>query len=612
MDTSNRHFRIRSPLLFKQFIIHDGKTDALLIVTKKTASVVAAAKTKIYGDVNPLLTETVTVNSDVLNYSLATTAAPFSAVGTYPIAITLGLNPNYDVSKTDALLTIGKAILTATANNQTKVYGAANPSLTFAYSGWVNGEETIDTPPTATTTVNGTTAVGSYLGSITLSGGLDNNYIFSLVAGNFVVTKAVLIVTADNKSKYCGQTNPPLTLIYIGWVNGVETIDTPPLINTTVSETTVTGIYPSSITLSGGLDNNYSFNFITGTFTVNGITIDASASSAPVALGSPAILRAIVTSIVPGDLSGIPVVFTLDNGNGTPVISPTVTTDINGLATYSVSGLAVEVYKITAVAGSGCTNSVAYLAVYDPNGGFVTGGGWINSPLGAYVVNPALTGKANFGFNAKYRKGSTLVDGNTEFQFQTGNLNFSSSSHDDMSLIIAGAQAIYKGKGTINGVPGYSFMVSAIDGDRKTTAVSDKFRIKIWLTATGGNVYDNQLGAADNADATTALGGGSIVIHEVKKGTAANVKIVAENASLASFEVIAYPNPSNQYFTLEMKGGNNEKVQVIVYDVLGRMIKQIEDIHGQLIRFGDELPTGAYFAKISQGSNQKTVKLIKQ
>lgn len=212
--------------------------------------------------------------------------------------------------------------------------------------------------------------------------------------------------------------------------------------------------------------------------------------------------------------------------------------------------------------------------------------------------------------NAK--KGSIQVDGNTEFQFQTRNLNFSSSNHDAMSLVIAGAQAIYKGKGTINGISGYSFLVSAVDGNRKSTVVPDTFRIKIWNTTSGVTIYDNQMDAVDNADATTALGGGSIVIHEVKKGTAANVKIVAENASLASFEVIAYPNPSNQYFTLEMKGGNNEKVQVIVYDVLGRMIKQIEDIHGQLIRFGDELPTGAYFAKISQGSNQKTVKLIKQ
>jgi hypothetical protein len=31
--------------------------------------------------------------------------------------------------------------------------------------------------------------------------------------------------------------------------------------------------------------------------------------------------------------------------------------------------------------------------IYDPSGGFVTGGGWINSPLNAYAADPTLTAK---------------------------------------------------------------------------------------------------------------------------------------------------------------------------------------------------------------------------
>ena len=42
----------------------------------------------------------------------------------------------------------------------------------------------------------------------------------------------------------------------------------------------------------------------------------------------------------------------------------------------------------------------------------------------------------------------------------------------------------------------------------------DKFRIKIWDKATGDIVYDNLAGAADTADPTTVIGGGSIVIHK--------------------------------------------------------------------------------------------------
>jgi hypothetical protein len=328
-----------------------------------------------------------------------------------------------------------------------------------------------------------------------------------------------------------------------------------------------------------------------------------------VALGSLAILSATVTSTVSGNLSGIPVVFTLDNGNG-GITSYTTQTNSSGLAIYSVSGLATEVYKITAVAGAGCATANAYLAVYDPNGGFVTGGGWINSPAGAYTAIPTLSGKASFGFNAKYKKGSTAVDGNTEFQFQTGNLNFSSSIHDAMSLVIAGAQAIYKGQGTVNGVSGYSFMVSAIDGDKKSIGVTDKFRIKIWNAS--GVVYDNQIGSADNAEATTALGGGSIVIHEVRKSTTAKEIIAAKVPEAVPFAITAYPNPSTQYFIVNIKGGTEDKTEVIVYDILGKMVKYIQNSGSQEIKFGDDLSAGSYLAIISQGDKQKTVRLIKK
>ena len=49
--------------------------------------------------------------------------------------------------------------------------------------------------------------------------------------------------------------------------------------------------------------------------------------------------------------------------------------------------------------------------VYDPSGGFVTGGGWINSPASAYVAAPDLAAKASFGFVSKYEKGAHHSDG---------------------------------------------------------------------------------------------------------------------------------------------------------------------------------------------------------
>ncbi len=146
-----------------------------------------------------------------------------------------------------------------------------------------------------------------------------------------------------------------------------------------------------------------------------------------------------------------------------------------------------------------------FAVIFDPNGGFVTGGGWIDSPPGAYTADPALTGKANFGFFAKYKKGATVPDGNTEFQFKAGNLNFHSSSYEFLVVTMGGTNAQFKGSGTINGglapngMP-FRFMIWARDSD------PDTFRIRLWYEdANEALVYDNGF--------NQAIGGGSIVIH---------------------------------------------------------------------------------------------------
>ena len=148
------------------------------------------------------------------------------------------------------------------------------------------------------------------------------------------------------------------------------------------------------------------------------------------------------------------------------------------------------------------TRSTDYVVVYDPNGGFVTGGGWVQVPTGALATNPSATGRANFGFNSKYKKGDTAPTGNTEFQFQAGGLSFQSDSYQ--YLLVNGTTATYRGKGSVNGTTGYAFQVTATD------ATTDGFRMQVW-DASGALLLDTRPGGADGA--VTALSGGSVVIH---------------------------------------------------------------------------------------------------
>jgi hypothetical protein len=124
-----------------------------------------------------------------------------------------------------------------------------------------------------------------------------------------------------------------------------------------------------------------------------------------------------------------------------------------------------------------------------------------------------MSGKATFGFVSKYLKGAKVPTGSTEFQFHAAKFNFNSTSYD--WLVVSGAKAQYKGIGTVNGVSGYSFLLTATDGQVSGGGGTDKFRIKIWSTTTGTVVYDNKMGASEDIDAADpqVISGGSIVIH---------------------------------------------------------------------------------------------------
>ncbi|HKY17204.1 MAG TPA: post-COAP-1 domain-containing protein, partial [Microthrixaceae bacterium] len=153
-----------------------------------------------------------------------------------------------------------------------------------------------------------------------------------------------------------------------------------------------------------------------------------------------------------------------------------------------------------------------YIVVFDPNGGFVTGGGWIDTAAGSYPADPTLDGRANFGFVSKYKKGQIVPTGSTEFQFHATDFNFHSEDYE--WLIVSGSKAQFKGTGTINGEGSYKFMVTATDGGTGKTATPDTFRIKITDGSTV--VYDNKLGGSDEFGAapTQDIGSGSIVIHK--------------------------------------------------------------------------------------------------
>ena len=238
----------------------------------------------------------------------------------------------------------------------------------------------------------------------------------------------------------------------------------------------------------------------------------------PVAIGTPAELTATVDDAGTGGSIIAAAGYVIDDAGAVPMEAIDGAFDeaiehvgavVPGFATHGVREVCVTG---TDAAGNVSAPDCILLAVYDPEEGrFVTGGGWVDSSAGAYPADPDATGRANFGFVSRYHDGAPTPDGQTQLRFRAAELTFHSTSYD--WLIISGATARYEGSGTVNGARGYGFLLTARDGDLPGGDGVDRVRMKVWQHSSGAVVYDTQLGDGDSAEATTALGGGSVTIH---------------------------------------------------------------------------------------------------
>jgi len=159
-----------------------------------------------------------------------------------------------------------------------------------------------------------------------------------------------------------------------------------------------------------------------------------------------------------------------------------------------------------ATAASDTEIATGYVVVYDPSGGWVTGGGWIESPVGAYTSAPLTSGKLTFALVVRYQSDAATPSGNADFKLSATKLDFRSTSFEWMA--IAENTVRLQGVGTLNGSSGYMFAVVGRDGS------SDTIRIRIWHRTTGAVVYDNQPGTPIDSDPIGVLGGGSLQVHQ--------------------------------------------------------------------------------------------------
>ena len=320
-------------------------TPGTLSITKALLSVRADDKTRQYGLANPTLTSTITGyrNNDtasvISNLSLATTATQGSDVGAYAITASGATATNYDFAYTPGTLSITKALLSVRADDQTRQYGLANPTLTSTITGYRNNDtaSVVSNLSLATTATQGSD-VGAY--AITASGATATNYDFAYTPGTLSITKALLSVRADDKTRQYGLANPTLTSTITGYRNN----DTASVVSNLSLATTATqgsdvGAY--AITASGATATNYDFAYTPGTLSITKalLSVRADDQTRQYGLANPTL-----TSTITG----------YRNNDTASVISNL------SLATTATQGSDVGAYAITASGATATNYDFAY------------------------------------------------------------------------------------------------------------------------------------------------------------------------------------------------------------------------------------------------------------
>jgi len=253
--------------------IYEGQSTPLLasLLTPLTITINDASKTYdglAFTGGNGYTTSIVT-DGNLLG-GLVYTGSSQSALNTGSYVISAGGfysgQGGYDITVIDGTLTVNPAPLNVTADALSKVYGSADPALTYNTAGLVNGETT------AVLTGRLSRALGENVGLYAINQGtLSNpNYTITFTSNDLNITPALLSVIANPATKtfdglaYSGGNG----VTYAGLVNGdtgASVIGVPQYSGTSQGAVNM-GSYV--ITPGGLTSNNYNISFVGSALTV--------------------------------------------------------------------------------------------------------------------------------------------------------------------------------------------------------------------------------------------------------------------------------------------------------------------------------------------------------
>src|SRR5439155_2101239 len=186
--------------------------DVAITISQADASLTVNGYTGVYdGNAHGATGSATGVKGENLG-SLLHLGASFTNVAGGTANWTFDGNTNYKPASASVSITINRATLTVTADNQAVTLHGAVPTLTFKITGFKNGEtaSVLTTQPTCTTTGTSSSGVGSY--PITCSGGAAANYTFSYVPSGMTILYSTGACLGDLGHTVLQPINPSSTM----------------------------------------------------------------------------------------------------------------------------------------------------------------------------------------------------------------------------------------------------------------------------------------------------------------------------------------------------------------------------------------------------------------
>ena len=202
-----------------------------------------------------------------------------TGIGTVTLQASEAADVNYTTGTKTTSFNVSATGLQVTANNATRLYGAANPVFTGAVLGAKSGDMFSES---FTTTATPTSPVGSYVIVPTASGANVGDYVVTTADGALTVTQAptTTVITASSPSVNANQANT-LTVTVLSTTSGTPTGSVTFFDNGAALQTVTLsgGVASANPTLSPGtthvLTASYSgdTNFVASSTSATGVTV---------------------------------------------------------------------------------------------------------------------------------------------------------------------------------------------------------------------------------------------------------------------------------------------------------------------------------------------------